>query len=253
MVDKRRAGLGAIVLSAFLVVFWSLPAAAQQNMRSYGSISFQPEPIREQIGTFSIRQGEDLFRSLQIESVGGSAQVIELRLVYRNSGTVERIRMGDRLKPGTLTNIVRSNDPRPLRQIDVVYLPSGPVTLVLRAEPRRSEPPAPTLTWTQLGCKSVGFFVDIDRVSVTDGNLYRALRLRSSGFDIEMRDMTVVFSNGQRDVYRINTRIPSGGFTSPIDLRGERRRIREIELLYNTSVISNRKTQLCVEGLKESR
>lgn len=90
----------------------------------------------------------------------------------------------------------------PLRAVEVVYIPQGQVTLVLRANAGGGggggEPP-PVATWNELGCKSVGFLVDRDVVNVNSEDFYRALRLRSSGLDIEMLDMNVRFANGQRD------------------------------------------------------
>jgi hypothetical protein len=247
-----RNGLSGLAFIAAFTFGACLPAVSQETLRAVGSVTYQPRPVEEQRGVFTLRSGEDVLRALRIEAVGGSAEILELRLVYR-SGEIERIRMGDRLRPGTMTNTVRSTDPRPLRQVDVAYVPSGPVTLVLRADPRPPEPPKPVLAWSQLGCKNVGFFADRDVVAVDTAEAFRALRLRSSGFDIEMLSMGVIYINGQKDIYRINTLIPSGGVTSAIDLRGERRRIRQIELEYSTRVLSNRKTQLCVEGLRETR
>jgi hypothetical protein len=245
-------GLRNLAILGVLAIGASVPAFAQENLRALGSVTYKPRPVEEQRGIFLLRSGEDVLRALRIESVGGSAEIIELRLVYRG-GETERIRMGDRLRPGAMTNTVRSNDPRPLRQVEVAYIPAGAVTLVLRADTKPPEPPKPVLTWAQLGCKNVGFFADQDVVTVYTPDAFRAVRLRSSGFDIEMLEMGVVYVNGQKDIYRINTLIPSGGFTSAIDLRGERRRIRQIELSYSTRVLSSRKTQLCVEGLRETR
>jgi hypothetical protein len=249
MLQLIKQGLFAAALAT---VFQTavMPAFAQEGMRALGSLTYTPDPIREQRGIFILRPDDQVIRSLRLESVEGSAQINEIRLVYR-SGESERVRMGDKLRPGTLTNSVRLYDSRPLRQIEVTYVPAGAVTLVLRAETRRPEPPPPpkpVQQWTQLGCKSVGFLIDRDVVAVNSDAPFNALRLRSTGFDLEMIEMGVVFINGQRDTYRLNVMIPSGSYTSPIDLRGERRRIRQVELVYRTRVLSNQKTQLCVDG-----
>ncbi len=247
---------GLLVSTLTLVFFGELvaPTQAQDAMRALGSVTYTPEPIVEQRGVFALRPDDQIIRALRFESVSGSADIVEVRLVYR-SGEVERVRMGDRLRPGTLTNVVRMYDNRPLKQIEVTYVPTGAVTLVLRAETRRPDPPPPppppkpVQQWSQLGCKNVGFLIDRDVVAVNSDTPFRALRLRSTGYDLEMIEMGVVFVNGQRDTYRLNVVIPSGSYTSPIDLRGERRRIRQVELVYRTRVLSNQKTQLCVDGL----
>ncbi len=248
---------GLLTSALTLALLWAMPsgAYAQDAMKALGSVTYTPEPVVEQRGVFSLRPDDQVIRALRVESVSGSAEIREVRLVYR-SGEVERVRMGDRLRPGTLSNVVRMYDNRPLKQIEVTYLPTGAVTLVLRAETRRPEPPPPpppppkpAQQWAQLGCKNVGFLMDRDVVVVNSDAPFRALRLRSSGFDLEMIEMGVVFVNGQRDTYRLNVVIPSGSYTSPIDLRGERRRIRQVELVYRSRVLSNQKTQLCVDGL----
>ncbi len=244
-----RNGVAALAIAVVSLIGVAGPSSAQESLRSIGSLTYTPAPIEEQRGIFNLRPEDQVMRALRIEAVSGSAEIRELRLVYRG-GEIERVRMGDRLRPGSLTNTVRINDPRPLQRIEVVFVPSGSVTLVLRAETRRPEPPQPVAKWSELGCKNVGFAIDRDVLNVTSTEPYRALRLRSTGYDLEMIDMTVTYVNGQRDLYRLNLVIPSGSYTSPIDLRGERRRIRNIEMVYRTNVLSNRKTQLCVDGLR---
>jgi hypothetical protein len=138
--------------------------------------------------------------------------------------------------------------------VEVSYIPQGRVTLVLRAGAGPvAPPPPPPVTWNELGCKSVGFLIDRDVVNVDSSEFYRALRLRSTGFDIEMLEMNVRFANGQRDTYRVNAIIRSGERSRPIDLRGERRRITAIEFIYRSLGLSTRKTKLCVDGLQFAR
>ena len=126
--------------------------------------------------------------------------------------------------------------------------------MILRAGAGPVEPPPPPpVTWNELGCKTVGFLIDRDVVNVDSSEFYRALRLRSNGLDIEMLEMNVRFANGQRDSYRVNAVIRSGERSTPIDLRGERRRIVAIEFIYRSLGLSTRKTKLCVDGLQISR
>ena len=174
-----------------------------------------------------------MIRSMRIEARGGTVDIQSVRLVYRN-GEQERYRIRERLRPGQSTGIIRKQNRGPLRAVEVSYIPQGQVTLVLRASAGGGgggEPP-PVATWNELGCKTVGFLIDRDRVNVSSEDFYRALRLRSTGLDIEMLDMNVRFANGQTDSYRVNTVIRSGERSRPIDLRGDRRRISSIEFIY---------------------
>ena len=228
-------------------------ASAQDGMRPVGQITFTPEPIGLQTDVFALRPRDRAIRTMRIEARGGTVDIQSVRLVYRN-GESDRFRIREQLRPGGMTGIIRKQRPGPLREVEVSYIPQGRVTLVLRAGAGPvAPPPPPPVTWNELGCKSVGFLIDRDVVNVDSSEFYRALRLRSTGFDIEMLEMNVRFANGQRDTYRVNAIIRSGERSRPIDLRGERRRITAIEFIYRSLGLSTRKTKLCVDGLQFSR
>ncbi len=237
------------------VMFAAPFAAAQEGMRPVGQLTYTPEPAEPQTGVFQLRPEDRDIRAMRIEARGGTVDIQSVRLVSRN-GEQERYRIRERLRPGQSTGIIRKQNRGPLRAVEVIYIPQGQVTLVLRASAGGGggggEPP-PVATWNELGCKTVGFLIDRDVVNVSSENFYRALRLRSSGVDIEMLDMNVRFANGQRDSYRVNAVIRSGERSRPIDLRGERRRITGIEFIYRALGISTQKTRLCVDGLQFER
>jgi len=237
------------------VMFAAPFAAAQEGMRPVGQLTYTPAPVEMQTGVFQLRPEDRDIRAMRIEARGGTVDIQNVRLVYRN-GESERIRVRERLRPGGMTAIIRKQNRGPLRAVEVSYIPQGQVMLVLRANAGGGggggEPP-PVATWNELGCKSVGFLIDRDVVNVGSQDFYRALRLRSTGVDIEMLDMNVRFANGQRDSYRVNAVIRSGERSRPIDLRGERRRITGIEFIYRALGISTQKTRLCVDGLQVDR
>ena len=228
-------------------------ASAQEVMRPVGQITFTPEPIELQTDVFVLRPEDRGIRTMRIEARGGTVDIQSVRLIYR-SGESDRFRIREQLRPGGMTGIFRKQRPGPLREVEVSYVPQGKVTLILRAGAGAVEPPPPPpVTWNELGCKTVGFLIDRDVVNVDSSEFYRALRLRSNGLDIEMLEMNVRFANGQRDSYRVNAIIRSGERSTPIDLRGERRRIVAIEFIYRSLGLSTRKTKLCVDGLQFSR
>jgi hypothetical protein len=240
--------IGAAALTATPI------ASAQEVMRPVGQLTYTPEPIDMQIGVIPLRPEDRMIRTMRIEARGGTVDIQSVRLIYRN-GEQDRFRIRERLRPGQMTGIIRKQNRGPLREVEVSYIPQGQVTLILRAgaggpvEP----PPPPPVTWNELGCKSVGFLIDRDVVNVDSSEFYRALRLRSNGLDIEMLELGVRFANGQKDTYRVNAVIRSGERSTPIDLRGERRRITAIEFIYRSLGLSTRKTRLCVDGLQFSR
>lgn len=231
------------------IAFAASLALAQAEMRPVGQLTYTPEPAEPQLGVFELRPEDRQIRTLRIEVREGSVEIRDVRLIYR-SGQVDRFRVRERFRTGAMTGVFRKQGQGPLRAVEVSYVPTGKVTLVLRADAAPPPPPPPPAEWVELGCKSVGFLIDRDVIGVSTGELYRALRLRSVGFDIEVLDMVVRFGNGQRDIYRINSIIRSGARSTPIDLRGDRRRIASIEFTYSTNVLSTRKTRLCVDGLQ---
>ncbi|MDO8353969.1 MAG: hypothetical protein Q7T14_10945 [Aestuariivirga sp.] len=235
------------------VLFTAPFASAQEGMRPVGQLTYTPDPVEMQTGIFQLRPEVRDIRAMRIEARGGTVDIQSVRLIYRG-GEQERYRIRERLRPGSMTGIIRKQNRGPLRAVEVSYIPQGQVMLVLRANSGGGggEPP-PVATWNELGCKSVGFLIDRDVVNVGSQEFYRALRLRSTGFDIEMLELNVRFANGQRDSYRVNAVIRSGERSTPIDLRGERRRIAAIEFIYRSLGLSTRKTKLCVDGLQVDR
>ena len=243
--------LGLMIGAAALIA--TPLASAQEVMRPVGQITFTPEPIELQTDVFALQPEDRGIRTMRIEARGGTVDIQNVRLIYR-SGESDRFRIREQLRPGGMTGIIRKQRPGPLREVEVSYVPQGKVTLILRAGAGPVvEPPPPPVTWNELGCKTVGFLIDRDVVNVDSSEFYRALRLRSNGLDIEMLELNVRFANGQRDSYRVNAVIRSGERSTPIDLRGERRRIVAIEFIYRSLGLSTRKTKLCVDGLQFSR
>ena len=142
-------------------------------MRPVGQLTYTPEPAPPQTGVFQLRPDDRMIRSMRIEARGGTVDIQSVRLVYRN-GEQERYRIRERLRPGQSTGIIRKQNRGPLRAVEVSYIPQGQVTLVLRANAGGGggggEPP-PVATWNELGCKTVGFLIDRDRVNVNSNGV----------------------------------------------------------------------------------
>jgi hypothetical protein len=246
MVSVRNIALW-VTAAVALAGSVSLAAAQDRPLRPVGSLTYEPEPATPEKGMFTLKPEDRRLRSLRIEADEGEADIRSLTLIYVD-GEQERVRVRQTIAEGQRTALFRLQEPRPVRAIEVTYIPKGAVTLVLLADAGR--PPPPVAQWSELGCKSVGFLADRDVLPVTSTDRFKSLRLRSSGYDIDLVEMLVRYGNGTRDNFVIRQVIPSGSVTGPIDLRGERRRINQIDFLYRTNAIGTRKTRLCVEGLK---
>jgi hypothetical protein len=243
--------LTAVALSSLVAIGGlSTSAQAQERLRPVGTVTYEPEAASLERGVFQIRQEERRIRSMRVLAEEGSADVRSLKVVYTD-GEVENVRVRQTLKEGERSALFELEEVRPIKSVEISYIPKGAVTLVLLADGRRAEPPPPRpAEWVELNCKSVGLLSDRDTIAVSTSERYRALRLRSANYDIEVAEMTVRYGNGARDKYEIRQVIPAGGRIGPIELRGEARRISQLDFLYRARTIGPFKTKLCVDALK---
>jgi hypothetical protein len=91
---------------------------------------------------------------------------------------------------------------------------------------------APAFAWENLGSRSVGFGVDRDSISARGEGKFRQIRLCVARNDIQMRDLDVVFGNGGNQDVSVRSVIRQGSCTRAIDLKGEKRNIRSVNMVY---------------------
>lgn len=105
----------------------------------------------------------------------------------------------------------------------------GGLSLTVPADAQRPRNPR----WELLGTQDVGFVVDKDvvRVGRKDGR-FSAIQLRVKGNDVHFMDLKVVYGNGQTEDIAIRSQIREGGESRVIDLKGDRRVIREVQMVY---------------------
>ncbi len=244
MKSVLRTMLGA----AALVLLVAAPAIAQERLRPIGEIVFAPRPVEPQNGVFQLPPEYRLIRSMRIGIEEGAADIRGLRLIYRN-GEEQSVQVRERVRAGQETSLIRLQEPRPLREIIVNYVPEGTTRLVLRADVSQPAPP-PKPQWIEIGCQTAGFLLDRDTLDLKSKDRFTSLRLRASGFDSEVNEMGVRYANGVRDVYPLRLIVPSGNVTGAIELRGQNRQISQIEIIHRSRVLSNQKAQVCIEGLR---
>lgn len=91
--------------------------------------------------------------------------------------------------------------------------------------------------WELLGEQRVGFRVDRDVIRIGQSEdwyrtrRYRTLHFMADGNDLHMMSIRLVYLNGHSEDFRVD-RLIRGGEELPIDLRGERSFIRQIEMVY---------------------
>jgi hypothetical protein len=113
-----------------------------------------------------------------------------------------------------------------------------------------SAPVAAQAGWEQLGCQKVGFLVDKDVIKVgrAEGR-FKAIRLQVSDNTVYMMDLKVIYANGAPDDIPVRSEIHAGSQTRPLDLKGERRAIRQVEMVYRSQPSFKGQATICVEGL----
>lgn len=216
---------------------WEL--IGSRNVRGYGV----------NLSTFLVPRGKGPFTRVRVQVERQDLYILGLRVAYKN-GKAQDFRVRKTIRKGQSTrSFDLSGFNRGIEHIELVY----------RARPgtrRRGkieifgEKPILILKrkWEELGCQKVGFFADRDiiRVGRKEGT-FSAIQLRVSGATVYVQNLKVVYERGSPDDIPVRAQIRAGGETKPLDLRGERRAIKLIELAYGSKSIGG-KPSVCVYG-----
>jgi hypothetical protein len=243
----------AFAMLAALIVFSMSPAAiAQDRWTPLGGARFS---LDEQRAVIPVDRDKRFLRAVRLQILQGTAEIVAVKAVYQN-GSVEVIGGRQVLSSGAdLT--MRLQGREPLREFYINYIPRGSVRMALEGIVRGDFGGGSSggsgggeMSWSDLGCKTVGFLVDRDSINVSTPENFRALRLRAQGNDIEMIELRVLYDGGRRETLDTRFVIRADQRSRPIELRSDRRRIAKIEMLYRQRPGFYGKTRLCVDGLR---
>lgn len=100
--------------------------------------------------------------------------------------------------------------------------------------------------WEKLGERKVNRIADRDTIIVgnNEGG-FRQLRIHVLENSIHIEQLTVVYGNGANDDLPVRALIPAGGKSRVIDLKGGKRNIRRVEMVFQS--IRNGKGRATVE------
>lgn len=105
--------------------------------------------------------------------------------------------------------------------------------------------------WEKLGEKSVGFVADHDIVEVgRSQGWFKRIKLKVHKNFIHLKNIRVIYGNGEVDDIRLDTKIGPGGETNALKLDGPERKIQRIELFYHTKLNFRGKAHVLVYGNK---
>jgi hypothetical protein len=109
--------------------------------------------------------------------------------------------------------------------------------------------PPPRADWVELGCGKTGFLPDHDTIKVgrQDGR-FSAIKLRVTGNKVHILNLRVIYERGGPDDIPVRSEIRDGGETPPLDLRGERRAINQVELYTQAQLSLKGSARVCVLG-----
>jgi len=102
--------------------------------------------------------------------------------------------------------------------------------------------------WERLGDSRVDGRRDHDTIRVNSRGRFRAIRFFVQGGDIEFQRVVVHFENGADTDVEVRERIRRDGTTRSIDLPGDQRRIRSVEVWYGRGNWGRSRPQLVLYG-----
>lgn len=231
-----------VTLAAAAMAFTGLcSGAVLAKEQLIGTAVFNIAPVRD---TVKIGGQEGQFKAIRMDVRQSDVEVLDLKIVYGN-GTREDIKVRQVFKAGSSSrDIDLAGKTRAVKEIIVTYIPKGQARIAFIGIEGAKVP-----SWEPLGCKSVGFGVDKDTITVgrADGQ-FKSIKLKVKQAPIEFFAVRVVFGNGQRQDIKINQKVRAGSESGPIDLAGDARGIRNVDLLYRSLPTFKGKADVCVEG-----
>jgi hypothetical protein len=184
-----------------------------------------------------IGRTEGRFQSIRLRVAGGPVDFQRVVVNYSN-GASEEVELRDRIPTGGQTRAIdlRGGD----RAISSVEFRYSKANWSRRSLPRVSlygldiiRKPAP---WTYLGQATVSGSRDRDRIGIgRNEGRFQSIQLRVAGGPVEFHRVVVHYSNGTSEEVEVRDRIPAGGQTRAIDLRGGDRAISSVEFFYGNA------------------
>lgn len=239
----RGFALAPILAICFLIAALQ-PSAAQRGDRGdWELLGQQKVGFLVDRDVIKVGRREGRFEAIQLEVEGNDVEILDLKVIYSN-GQPDDIKVREKMRAGSRTRPLdlKGRD-RAIKEIQIVYRsrPSfrGQATLKVygRQADRRGRDAdrdrRGKRDWERLGVQKVGFGRDTDVIKVgSREGKFKRIKLIVKDNDIEIRDLKVVYGNGQVDDLQVRSRIKAGSETRALDLKGDARVIKEIRMTY---------------------
>ncbi len=103
--------------------------------------------------------------------------------------------------------------------------------------------------WKRLGFRTVNFQLDRDEIPVTlASGTFNSVKLYVHNSPLHMHRFVIHFSNGGTQEVWVRDRIPKGGETRIIDLKGGQRGIKKVVFWYDTGRLARGKAVIELWG-----
>ena len=110
---------------------------------------------------------------------------------------------------------------------------------------------AQPLTWKMLGTKKVNFKTEKDVITVgADEGVFKKVKLMVKNSGIHLKDMKILFLNGDVIDVKVREVIPAGGETRAIDLPGNNRIIEKVVFWYESTKKNKKRATVILFGMK---
>lgn len=231
--------LSRFVVALALALVFVLPGVASaQNWELLGRQKASPGLDRDVI---KLNRNEGPYTAIKLKVSGNVVTLFNVKVVF-NDGSEQTLPVSNlTIRPGEETvPLDLAGRRRGIARVELLY--GGNLTALIKRPEievyalkfvERELPPLGR-DWQLLGQETVDTARDRDviRVGREEGR-FNALVLRVKGGDVNLRELRVIYANGEGDLYRVRAQLPAGSETEAIDLRGESRAIRQVELVYD--------------------
>jgi hypothetical protein len=219
--------------SLFLLLSIGQAAIAQGSYRRDFLGQAQVDGLRDH-DRITVGRNEGRFQGVQIRVAGAPVEFQRVVVNYAN-GTSEEIELRNRIPAGGQSRVadLRGGD-RAISSVDFWYSRANwraglrPIVYLYGVDHVRRPG-----SWEYLGQARVDGLRDHDWIAVgrNDGR-FQNIQIRVAGAPILFERVVVHYANGANEAVSLRSRIPAGGQSRPIDLRGGDRAISGVEVWY---------------------
>ncbi len=253
-----------LLVAALIAVMIALPASARGPERDWVLLGEQRVGFRVDRDAINVGDGNARFSQLRIVAENNDVHLINLRLVYQN-GYAEDLKVDQLLRPGAEALPVDLRGERSyLKQIEMTYRarPSfeGRAVVKVYGELRGrgfggpDRPVAAVSDFDTIDTQRVGR--DDDGTAVFDlgrrDGRFSAIRFAAVDGGIRIRSVRVTYGNGETQTVDVGDRLDEGEQTKVIDLEGDRRFIRRVEVQARTRRSTRGPASIALLGRKDT-